>query len=302
MAKQLKENAIVKNDLLEFLNSYSDFSFELSILKMLREKMIDCEHGGLYEDPVTGKSREFDIRAIKTISHYRVRLAIECKNIRKYFPILISCVPRHIDESYHQIAIVNEPRFARDALHVLTDIRRPRAKTINVKGDESIYKPNTPVGKSTVQVGRAKNDSIVSHDSELYDKWSQSLSSSTDLVKNMYWDGDKDDSESWFFSAIFPIIVVPNGRLWIAEYDTDGNRIIDPSQTTRCSCFIDKNYGMGTEIARTSLWISHIEIMTYDGIFSFIDDYLSDEKGMKKIFSEEVVGTAKQWGSDKIKL
>lgn len=31
-------------------------------------------------------------------------MAIECKNIRDNYPILISFVPRHEQESYHQIA------------------------------------------------------------------------------------------------------------------------------------------------------------------------------------------------------
>ena len=86
MAK-LKTSPIQKDDFIKFLNSHSDFSFELSVLKMMRQNGIECEHGGLYEDPVTGKSREFDIRAVHTIADYRVRLAIECKNIRENFPV-----------------------------------------------------------------------------------------------------------------------------------------------------------------------------------------------------------------------
>ena len=62
---KLKDDPIQDSDLKEYLNSYSDFSFELSVLKMLRENDVSCEHGGLYEDPVTGKYREFDIRSIK---------------------------------------------------------------------------------------------------------------------------------------------------------------------------------------------------------------------------------------------
>jgi hypothetical protein len=68
MAK-LKTDEILPEDLVEYLNSYSDFSFELAVLKMLRTSDIDCEHGGYYEDPITKKSREFDIRAIKTIQN-----------------------------------------------------------------------------------------------------------------------------------------------------------------------------------------------------------------------------------------
>ena len=45
MAK-LKTEKILAEDLVEYLNSYSDFSFELAVLKMLRASDIDCEHGG----------------------------------------------------------------------------------------------------------------------------------------------------------------------------------------------------------------------------------------------------------------
>ena len=33
---KLKQDSIQKSDLLEYINSYSDFSFELSVLKMLK--------------------------------------------------------------------------------------------------------------------------------------------------------------------------------------------------------------------------------------------------------------------------
>jgi len=43
---KLKTDSIKKDDLVEYLDSCSDFSFELSVLKMLRESDVDCEHGG----------------------------------------------------------------------------------------------------------------------------------------------------------------------------------------------------------------------------------------------------------------
>ena len=100
---KLKTDRIKKTDLLKYLNSHSDFSFELSVLKMLRESDVECQHGGHYQDPVTAKSREFDIRAIKTIGKFRVRMAVECKNIRENFPILVSCIPRHEQDGYHEV-------------------------------------------------------------------------------------------------------------------------------------------------------------------------------------------------------
>lgn len=182
---KLKTDPIGKNDLIDYLESSSDFSFELSVLKMLRERGISCEHGGLYEDPVTGKAREFDIRATKTISKYRVRLAVECKNIRDNFPVLVSCVPRHEDESFHQVALVAEPTSS--GYMGIANLHLSRAKALSIRGEHSIYRINEPVGKSTAQVGRALDSTISANDGELYDKWSQSLSSSVDLVSRTYW-------------------------------------------------------------------------------------------------------------------
>lgn len=282
---KLKNAPIQKNDIVEYLDSCSDFSFELSVLKMLRENDVSCEHGGLYEDPVTGKSREFDIRAIKTISNYRIRLAIECKNIRENFPVLVSCVPRHEEESYHQIAMVGEPK-SRSILR-MPMIHQSRAKTISLRNQHSIYKKNEPVGKSTAQVGRGTDGTISANDAELYDKWSQSLSSIADLVSRTYWDGDERDDEDFYFSAVFPIIAVPNGRLWVAYYDDNGNRTQEPCTSNRCSSFIDKVYEMGLKVAGARMWISHIEIMTFDGLYSFVDSYMKTKEGASVIFPQE---------------
>jgi hypothetical protein len=238
MAK-LKTDRIHEPDLLEYLNSYSDFSFELTVLKMLRENDLGCEHGGLYEDPVTSKSREFDIRATKTIQKYRVRLAIECKNVRENFPILISCIPRHEQESYHQIALVSEPKS--DSPLIALSIHQSRAKTLSIRGEHSIYKPRGPVGKSTVQVGRVLDGTISANDSELHEKWGQCLSSATDLVERVYWDG-RDDDEDSYLSMVIPFVVVPNARLWTVSYDENGNRVCDPQPADRCSCFINSPY------------------------------------------------------------
>jgi hypothetical protein len=184
---------------------------------MLRKKDIICEHGGLYEDPVTGKSREFDIRAIKTILNYRIRLAIECKNIRDNFPILVSYVPHQEIESYHQIAMVGEKKL--DGYLAFASLSLSRAKILSIRNEHCIYKVNQPVGKSTAQVGRALDGSITANDWELYDKWSQSLSSSTALMNSLYWDGGEDDDKDSYFSTIIPVVVVPNDRLWTVLYD-----------------------------------------------------------------------------------
>lgn len=290
---KLKADRILQSDLLEYLNSYSDFSFELAVLKMLRGNGLSCEHGGLYEDAVTKKSREFDIRAIITIQKYRVRLAIECKNIRENFPILISCVPRHEQESYHQVALVHEPKSASSFMSLT--IHSSRAETLSIRGEHSMYKRGEPVGKSTVQVGRVSSDSSISaNDSELYEKWGQCLGSAADLVDQVYWDGDNDSEQDAYQSMVIPFVVVPNDRLWMVLYDENGNRVGDPEPSNRCSCFIDKDYEMGTKLAGTRMWLSHVEVVTFNGMLSFVQRYLSSEETISQIFPKEGIISARQ--------
>jgi hypothetical protein len=285
MAK-LKTEATTQPDLLEYLAGYSDFSFELTVLKMLREHEVACDHGGHYVDPVTNKSREFDIRATKTIDKYRVRMSVECKNIRENFPVLVSCVPRHEDESYHQVALVSE-RKRDSGMFNPAFIHHSRATVLDIRGPHSLYAAGDPVGKSTVQVGRAMDGSITANDSELYEKWGQCLSSLHGMAKDIYWDGDEDDPLDAYLSAAFPFVVVPNGRLWVASYDLDGRCVSDPTQVNRCSCFIGKDYKMGTELASARLWISHLEIVTFDGLRSFVESHLMTTDGMQRVFPQE---------------
>lgn len=85
MAK-LKDEKINVQDVNEYLEKYSDFSFEIKVLKKLVSLGFQCEHSGTYEDPTTKKTREFDIRAWKIDqlgkkTTFRFCLAVECKNL-----------------------------------------------------------------------------------------------------------------------------------------------------------------------------------------------------------------------------
>ena len=52
--------------------------FELRVLKELTDLKLNCQHGGAYDDPITGKSREFDIRALMYGDEFlRVHLSVE---------------------------------------------------------------------------------------------------------------------------------------------------------------------------------------------------------------------------------
>jgi hypothetical protein len=99
MAK-LKPGAVTQADLIEYLDSYAVFSFEVGVLKALTELEFSCDHAGSYTDRATRKDREFDIRATKEFGKCFLRLAVECKNLRENFPLLVSCLPRREEDPF----------------------------------------------------------------------------------------------------------------------------------------------------------------------------------------------------------
>lgn len=91
---RLLSDEIIQADIEEYLYDYADFSFELRVLKELNDLGLNCKHSGTYDDPLTGKSREFDIRAVLNTDSKRFHLSVECKNIKNHYPLVMHCLKR----------------------------------------------------------------------------------------------------------------------------------------------------------------------------------------------------------------
>jgi len=284
MAK-LKQDAITNVDLLEFLNGYSDFSFEIQVLNALITGGFACDHGGTYDDPATKKPRQFDIRATKSFGKRFLRLAVECKNLRSNFPLLVTCLPRRDEESFYEVVVSVNPEShpieLPDGPYSLAML--PQSRNVRLSGADSIYSPGQPVGKSCDQVGRLPSDEISATDSEVYDKWSQALSSADDLTYLACSDGN-DRTGDVAMSLVFPVVVVPNGRLWVTHFDKDGNRTADPHQTDRCSYFVRRSYFHRSPSSGDQVTLSHLEFVTLSGLGSLIQDVCGTEEKLDKTF------------------
>src|SRR4029434_7573942 len=93
-----------------------------------------------------------------------------------------------------------------------------RAHVVYLQGSDSIYRPGNPVGKELVQVGRASDSSLSGTSKDVYEKWAQCLASAHELVAASYREGS-DDTPSMWYVAVIPILVVPDGRLWVAQFE-----------------------------------------------------------------------------------
>jgi hypothetical protein len=118
--------------------------------------------------PITKRIRQFDIRAIRRQTNCGLTLAVECKNIRRSFPLLVTAVPRRKVESFHQMIVIHPQRGN------ATEIRR-----IDIP---SCYESRQMVGKVVTQVGITKINELTGDDSDTFERISQAINSAEELV------------------------------------------------------------------------------------------------------------------------
>ncbi|MCG8553399.1 MAG: hypothetical protein MI799_23590 [Desulfobacterales bacterium] len=288
MAK-LQKIVIDKTHIDDYINNTSDFTFEIKTLKELVTLGFECEHGGTYEDPITKKTREFDIRASKRLINLEefkldICLSVECKNIRNNHPLVIQSVKRLENESYMDLVWSNY------TFHSLTYIST-YGYNIPIYGDDSPYPVGGATGKSCDQVGMNNNNEIVANDSSVFDKISQSINAAYSLLKNAHY--ASDDKDHIFITLVLPILVVPDDRLWNVTYDVDGNIISEPSKIPNCEYYIDKSWLLGGERERKTRYnLSHLEIVQLGHLEQLIKKYtdleiLSDKNLLEEAFCEK---------------
>jgi hypothetical protein len=251
MAK-LKTDPITSADLATFAANDSDFAFELRVLHQLRGLGFQCEHSGTYEDPVTGKFRQFDIRANKNLGKVHLALAVECKNIRPYHPLLVSAVPRTQAEAFH------------DRIDFTSVPNGGPSQCIRLVGRESAYPVGESVGKKTDQVGRENmpDAGLVSDDSATFEKLNQAVNSCRDLVRYC-----GSTSQTPYLRVVAPVLVVPDGVLWQVDYTANGTMTKKPRVIPATTLFLGLSWDFDRgDRLQIPYGMSHLEIWTPAGL------------------------------------
>jgi len=257
MAK-LSLNPITIQDLQDFVSNNSDFAFEMNVLHWLRNNGFSCQHSATYRDPVTNKLRQFDIRAEVTSGTHTLALAVECKNFRPNFPLLISTLPRTEAEAFHSfIHFRSKPSNSFDAVAV---------------NPSTVYRPNHAVGKTTDQVGREDHSKeLVSNDEQAFDKISQAINVCRDFV-----DRFASEVSNVAKRIIVPVLVVPSGMLWQVHYDTIGQISVQPRQVNHLNLFLNSPWEAKSPYGDQFTYrISHLEIVAFDGLGDAVDFWTS---------------------------
>lgn len=290
MAKQLSSNEITQKDLEAYIESQDDFRFELSVYQKCKSIGHKCSHGGTYTDPITNKTRQYDIRMEINLGPYYIYLAIECKFLKSNFPLLISRVPREQDEAFHEVifSTKNDPEY-----FLGTSIARPslfshEAKAIRISSDEALFPVNEFVGKSINQVGRATNNGeLIVDNSEVYDKWTQALSQANDLVSAASYDFEKNQT-GLAFSIVLPILIVPDDTIWAIDYEFESVNKIGPNRVDSCDFFFGKEY-LPSSLNSASYTFSHLSILTESKLSTLLQEIVVTGKFLNKAFPEKAL-------------
>ena len=278
----LKPDPIQVADLEEYLNSSSDFAFELQVLEKLNSIGLECKHSGLYEDPITGKPREFDIRASWSKEYMRISAGVECKNIRENYPLVAHCTERTQNESFHNLVATLGKN--RTVIHGYGSVDFG-ASAQRIRVDNAFYPPANFVAKSVDQVGRREhNGEITASDGSAYEKMSQAVHSAYDLLHQAHF----AEVNERLLTFVLPILVVPDDRLWSVKYDSSGARLGKPELVDRISLYVGQDWCIGQEFPEKpsssdfeTYTLSHLEIVTV----SQLDNFLSKTLQLRNIFT-----------------
>lgn len=266
-----RSSAITGDEILQYVEQVSDFSFELETLYLLRSLDVECRHGGLYTDPVSGKSRQFDIRALRQQrkgerGQMSIEMAVECKNLRASFPLVVQTVPREPSEALVDVIVG----------HGTIGPHYDPGKVIRIRS--RLHGVDKAVGKAMAQVGVNLSGEVEGSDAEVFDKWSQSVSSAQELMVTA-------QAHHETMTIVLPILVVPNGSLWSVHYGADGERMTTPLQRDHVSYYVGKST---SALSGGEMRLMHMEIMTLTGLRSFCERYLASSVGMQDLFPKHL--------------
>jgi len=259
----------------EVVSREDDFGHELRVAQVLRAyrfSPMGMEHGGTYDDPATGRPRQFDLRWQLRNENCVLHAAVECKNTSREVPVVICGIDRTPAEAFHMLIESRRGTYGynpkpgggfREVVDGLS------SRTLKATGNDSFYAPSGFVGKSVIRVrpDRDKKDNYsVMSDGDIYEKWSQALASAVDLVRRAC-----DLSESLggqtILSAILPIVVLPNESLWHVKYDHAGKIIGEAELTDRSELYVASQIFVREA---QQFCFSHIHFFTVTGLMKFL--------------------------------
>ena len=267
--------AISAEDLKRYLETQDDFALELEVYRHALGLGFKASHAGLYDDPMTNKRRQYDVRASYELPNlvHSLYLTMECKALDPTYPLLVQRVPRPGNESFHQIML------SRGSTTRFGSPREPLnwngVGLFSISGTR-MYDSRQPVGKSMKRIKLADNGSLSATDSEIYEKYTQALTSMSDFVHEGTRDLWPQIPQPGLARTFLPIVVVSDGALWVADYSASAQLTGDPMQVDETEFYLGWNYVLPNlqyaGVPAATFTISHLHIMTRSRLPRFLEE------------------------------
>ena len=295
---EINRTPISREDIQEYVKTNDDFRFEIKVRDAClaadpaaaRRRGVGADGGtaervdyaGTYVDPVTGKTRQFDIRAFWKSGLRIVQTAIECKCIQPYAPLVVSRIPRRSHESFHEV------------LYCYSSGKTFRS----IRIEDSWHRQTQPVAKWTGQLRREiSNDrkkepkgELKVDDSTLFDKWTQASASANELIRTAPSFATINENDGTAFVMTIPALVIPDDTLWTVDYieSATGMEQQEPKQVTQVSLYIGQDYGSSNDPSNPRYCVSHLEFFTLTGFRDFLAN-LNREEQWRIFFPSEQI-------------
>ncbi len=138
-----------------------------------------------------------------------------------------------------------------------------------------LYDSQQQVGKSLKRV-KLDGDGFTAADSDVYDKYTQALSSMDELVRGAAEDLRTRHANT-LARAFLPIVVVSDEALWVADYSASGQLIGDPRpEPDETTFYLGWNYELHNlpfEPIRPAIFtITHFHLMTRRRLPKFLEE------------------------------
>jgi hypothetical protein len=268
-------------DVKAVIETEDDFGHEMRVCQILDDaktwfnpnlyacpKIVSVKHSETYVDPITSKDRQFDFRCqmrfAGELDHmpkwYGVSFAIECKNLHKSSPLVVSGRNRTQKEARHAFVKSTWDTFMGGNFFVQ-----------NVDGSR-LYPVGAFVGKSLVRLKDDKGKLKTEPQGDLYDKWSQAVISAKEMSREACTFAS-DNGRASFCSLILPVVVLPDGLLWKVTYDSDGKIRGEPELVDQSEFFIAAQTGVRT--GGLTLDLTHIHFCTMTGFRELLRSFLT---------------------------
>jgi methyl coenzyme M reductase beta subunit len=202
---------------------------------------------------------------------------------QNYYPLLVSRVPLVAKENYHEVIISGR----RETNPLITAYER--TDTVRMSGTYSMFMQETFVGKSTTQIGRNLNQDLVGGDAEVFEKWAQAVASACGQVIEAAEDY-KTSNEDVGATIVLPILIVPDGTLWVADYSNDGQLVGAAKKVDSCIVYLGKE-ASALPFA-TNYWFSHLQVFTKTNFVAYLKKFGHGENYWDTLFCETKLNPA----------